>query len=218
MRLSATCVSHTRPVRSNALLRTCGGLSFAVTLTACSTAATGTRIGPDATSAQMLAELQFRAPPATSTATLEVGLLSLQSPPGRLGVASLLRAYFEAIVSESRPALSKVAHDSAMAHAPNSTPTSLLGSWSRRFTRLRYDSVNPTTLYAPSDLEVYEAADVARLDSRNDFHLAPGPGELLAVVALSGPDELFGSRMELVLAPANDGFRIRAAYEDYAPR
>ncbi len=166
----------------------------------------------------VVAALRFEPPAPRPDSSGQNDMVSLQAPLSRHGVHSVLSAFFKAITAESRVDLSKVVLGNAMAHSPNTTATSLLSSWSRRFARERYDAVDATSLYAPQDVELFEQADVRRLRLRKDFHLAPGPSELIAVVALNAPDELFGARMELLLEPSDDGYKIRAVFEDYTLR
>ncbi len=104
----------------------------------------------------------------------------------------------------------------AIAVFPNTTGTSAIGSWNRRFAALDYLQLRADNLYASDDIATYDARDVVRLRGVRDFHLDPTEDELLAVVPLrAAPPRLLGSQMQFLLTLGPDGYRIRATYEDF---
>ena len=61
-----------------------------------------------------------------------------------------------------------------------------------------------------------------RLRAQRDFKVTPEPGEIVVVapVLVSSQDKhrLFGSQIQFLLSPAEEGWHIRSMYEDYTAR
>jgi hypothetical protein len=144
-------------------------------------------------------------------------ILTLQTPTGATRVHTVVMQFFDAISGESTANLRQVLSGGAMAHFPNTTATSALSSWSRRFNLLDYRSFSAPDAFSPSEVEIYQAGDVTRLDARRTFHLKPGAHELLVWIPLRGvANDLFGPDIELLLTLSEEeGYVVRATFEDF---
>lgn len=165
------------------------------------------------------ADYRFRAPKASPGAVARSPLLALESPAGHAEVHALVARFFDAIARESKESLAETLTPNAVAHFPGVPATSALGSWIRRFSLLDYHAIEPRETYRPEDVRIYDQHAVRRLRERQDFGLSPGRGELLCLVPLRNPDRaLLPAAIQLLLRPAEDGYRIAATHENFAPR
>ncbi len=160
--------------------------------------------------------VQFPAPAATATpGTVQV----LRGPRSRESVRAVVRRFFTAVAAESHLELAELFTENAVVQYPNSNTSSALVSWVRRFATLDYQGLQGDLLYAERHLEIFEYADFQRLRAERDFKVTPEPQEIVVVtpILLSSQEKhrLFGSQLQLLLRPAEDGWAIRSLYEDY---
>lgn len=132
-----------------------------------------------------------------------------------------MQAFFDAVQHESVGELSAcLAEDATIASGPGTTPESIAKVWAARFKQLDYGFSGAKQPYRPDDVGLFTADELAGLGPERRFELWPDGDELLAVVntrdrrRAAGPRH-FGKRLEFVLSPTRDGYRIRRMFEDF---
>lgn len=157
-----------------------------------------------------------RVPTPTWVADTTDPVVSLRTPHSRAQVAELLDAYFEAIALESNTRLSELlTHDATLHFTPQQPGNSALVGWVRRFSQYDYQTAYPSSLYDPTTMELYTAADVSALQLERDLAFVPERDQLLLRVRLT-PGTLsnrFGDELQLLIAPEADALYIRRIYE-----
>lgn len=160
-------------------------------------------------------------PAPAASAEASPGWVLLRPPRARLHAERVVVAFFEAVRHESVSELSRwLSDDATISSGPGTTPESIAKVWGARFKQLDYGFSGAKGPYRPGGVGVFTADDLAVLAPERRFQLAPEPDEVLAVVTTRdrrravGPRH-FGKRLEFVLGPAPDGYRIRRMYEDF---
>ncbi len=167
----------------------------------------------------IVADPQFSPPNPRPSAPADATVIALQAPSGQGEIAILLDRFFRAVSAESNTELALLMTGNAIAVFPNTTGTSAVGSWNRRFSRADYQLLRVDALYSRDEVATFTARDVLRLRGVHDFHLDPTDDDVLAVVRLRGaPPDLLGASMQFLLTQGADGYRIRATYEEFTPR
>lgn len=160
-------------------------------------------------------------PSPAARAEASPGWVLLRPPRARQQAEQVVAAFFEAVRHESVSELSRwLSDDATISSGPGTTPESIAKVWGARFKQLDYGFSGAKGPYRPGGVGVFTADDLAVLAPERRFQLAPEPDEVLAVVTTRdrrravGPRH-FGKRLEFVLGPAPDGYRIRRMYEDF---
>lgn len=162
---------------------------------------------------------RFTPPPARTAASASDDILTLQAPAGMTEAITLVDGFFRAIGRESGSELSELLTGSAVALFDNSTGTSALGAWRRRFAAFDYAALAAQPDYRRRDVEAFDARAAQRLRGIRELKLMPADDELLVVVRLSAAAPgLFGTHVHMLLTPGPDGYRVRATYEDFSLR
>jgi hypothetical protein len=92
--------------------------------------------------------------------------------------------------------------------------------WAARFKQLDYGFSGAKEPYRADDVGLFTANELLELAPGRRFELVPDADEVLAVVTTrdrrraAGPRH-FGKRLEFVLGPTTDGYRIRRMFEDF---
>jgi hypothetical protein len=160
-------------------------------------------------------------PAAAVEAQASAGLTVLRPPPARQLARRAVQAFFEAIRHESVGELSAwLSEDATISSGPGTTPESIAKVWAARFKQLDYGFSGAKQPYRADDVGLFTADELLGLAPGRRFELVPDADELLAVVTTrdrrrtTGPRH-FGKRLEFVLGPTADGYRIRRMYEDF---
>lgn len=158
-------------------------------------------------------------PRASESALARPGVSLLVPPLPRAHARLAVVAFFEAVGRESVGQLSAwLADDATISSGPGTTPESITKVWGARFKQLDYGTSGLRRPYRSDTIGVFSRAELDALE--RDYQLTPGADELLAVVDTrerqrsAGPRH-FGRRLEFLLAPSGDGYRIRRMYEDF---
>jgi len=159
-------------------------------------------------------------PAARPSAPAAPGVVSLQPPPPRLARRTV-EGFFDAVRLESVGQLSLwLADDATMSSGRGTSPESIAKVWAARFKQLDYGYAGAKQPFRPDDVGLFTAEQLDQLGRARRFELTPEPDELLAVVdtrdrrRVQGPRH-FGKRLEFLLAPTPEGYRIRRMYEDF---
>ena len=160
-------------------------------------------------------------PEARPSASAAPGVILLRAPqPPRLARRAV-EGFFDAVRRESVGQLSLwLAEDATVASGPGTSPESIAKVWAARFKQLDYAHGGAEEPFRADDVGLFSVDQLAALGRARRFELAPEPDELLAVVdtrdrrRAPGPRH-FGKRLEFLLAPSPDGYRIRRMFEDY---
>jgi hypothetical protein len=130
-----------------------------------------------------------------------------------------VQAFFEAVRRESIGELSAwLANDATISSGPAATTDSIAKVWGARFKQLDYGADGGRRAYRADALGVFTRDELGVL--ARGYQLAPAEDELLAVVETrerersAGPRH-FGRRLEFLLGPVPEGYRIRRMYEDF---
>lgn len=156
-------------------------------------------------------------PRAAQSSAARSGVLVLAAPPARHLARRAVGGFFEAVRRESVGDLTAwLAEDATISSGPGTTPEAIAKVWSSRFKQLDYGRSRRS--FREDAVGVFSAAELALLE--RGYQLAPAADELLAVVVTREPERAtgprhFGRRLEFLLAPAPDGYRIRRMYEDF---
>lgn len=147
-------------------------------------------------------------------------LLWRSTPPSTEAPRAAVRRFFAAVARESINDLLRVMVEDALFHRPNQPATSAVPFWTRRF------SVNDYAKHVvPADvaIRVFDHVSARELARYHTPHLWPDPDEFLAVVELppgtggsSASPPPWGSQVQLIIRVDEDGWRVRALWEDYA--
>jgi hypothetical protein len=180
-----------------------------------------TRAGPQAAESQRRAEHAPLWPaPAAETEASE-GLTVLRPPPARQLARRAVQGFFEAVRHESVGELSAwLSEDATISSGPGTTPESIPKVWAARFKQLDYGFSGAKEPYRSDDVGLFTANELLGLGRGRRFELVPDADEVLAVVTTrdrrraAGPRH-FGKRLEFVLGPTADGYRIRRMFEDF---
>lgn len=128
-------------------------------------------------------------------------------------------AFFDAVRRESVGQLSAwLAEDATISSGPGTTPESIAKVWAARFKQLDYGTSGVRRPYRGDVIGVFSRPELDAL--ARGYQLSPAVDELLAVVDTrerqrsAGPRH-FGRRLEFLLGPSGDGYRIRRMYEDF---
>jgi hypothetical protein len=152
-------------------------------------------------------------------ATASSTLVWRKAPVPFQGARHTVRQFFDAIAREAGPELEALFTDDALFHRPNQPATPAAIAWHRRLSAGDY-----THQSVPGDIpiQLLDQAASVELAGHRDVKLQPEAGEVLAVVLLPTMPPplagLWGTQLQLVLAPRQDGWRIREAWEDYVTR
>jgi len=113
-----------------------------------------------------------------------------------------------------------LSEDATISSGPGTAPESIAKVWGARFKQLDYGFSGAKHPYRPDDVGLFTADELLVLAPERRFELVPDGDEVLAVVTTRdrrrtpGPRH-FGKRLEFVLGPAPDGYRIRRMFEDF---
>lgn len=163
-------------------------------------------------------------PEAQPVAAAAPGVVLLRAPqPARLARRAV-EGFFDAVRRESVGQLSSwLAEDATLSSGPGTSPESITKVWASRFKQLDYGYFGAKQPFRPQDVGLFTAAQLEQLEQLGrvrHFELAPARDEVLAVVdtrdrrRMAGPRH-FGKRLEFLLAPTPDGYRIRRMFEDF---
>lgn len=135
-------------------------------------------------------------PHAAASAEPIAGLAVLSEPVDPEPARRVVRAFFEAVVVESIPALEQVVERGA--HTRPNTKTRAepaLPWWQRRFERLDYTALGAEVFYRRSDMEARTARDAGA--PGRPLPTNPRGDDVVVRVAISGQaaDKLFGSEL-----------------------
>jgi hypothetical protein len=154
-------------------------------------------------------------------AQASAGLTVLRPPPARQLARRAVQAFFEAVRHESVGELSDwLSEDATISSGPGTTPESIAKVWAARFKQLDYGFSGAKDPYRLDEVGLFTADELLGLAPERRFELVPDTDELLAVVTTRdrrralGPRH-FGKRLEFVLGPTAEGYRIRRMYEDF---
>jgi len=149
------------------------------------------------------------------------GWVVLRPPRARQQAERVVEAFFDAVRHESVGELSRwLTDDATISSGPGTTPESIAKVWGARFKQLDYGFSGAKQPYRADDVGLFTADELLALGSERRFELVPDADEVLAVVTTrdrrraQGPRH-FGKRLEFVLGPAPDGYRIRRMYEEF---
>jgi hypothetical protein len=145
----------------------------------------------------------------------------LRPPPARQLARRTVQAFFDAVRRESVGELSAwLAEDATISSGRGTTPESIAKVWAARFKQLDYGFSGAKEPYRPDDVGLFTADELVGLLPTRRFELVPDADEVLAVVTTrdrrraAGPRH-FGKRLEFVLGPSSEGYRIRRMFEDF---
>jgi hypothetical protein len=179
------------------------------------------KVAPQTPASERRAE---RAPvwPAPAVETeASAGLTVLTPPPARQLARRTVQAFFEAVRHESVGELSAwLSEDATISSGPGTTPESIAKVWAARFKQLDYGFSGAKEPYRADDVGLFTADELLALAPGRRFELVPDADEVLAVVntrdrrRAAGPRH-FGKRLEFVLGPTAEGYRIRRMFEDF---
>jgi hypothetical protein len=159
-----------------------------------------------------------RLPEPMSAGDTNSSVVVLQSPSTEAPLYDAIHRFFDAVATESPDAMTRVLDPNAVAHFGSGAHTSVLGSWLRRFARADYRRLSADAVFSHEDVETLSATDARRLQGLKSLPLLPTGNEVLARLTIGEPDStLLGSSMTFVLGPTDNGYRIRATYEELAP-
>jgi hypothetical protein len=188
-------------------------------LAACTSAARPPSEATDA--AARRAERGALWPSPAARAEAAAGWVVLRPPRARQQAERVVQAFFEAVRHESVGELSRwLSDDATISSGPGTTPESIAKVWGARFKQLDYGFSGAKQPYRPDDVGLFTADELSALAPERRFELVPDSDEVLAVVTTRdrrrspGPRH-FGKRLEFVLGPAPDGYRIRRMYEEF---
>jgi hypothetical protein len=160
-------------------------------------------------------------PTPAQSAEAAAGWVVLSPPRAGQEARRAVQAFFDAVQHESVGELSAcLAEDATIASGPGTTPEPIAKVWAARFKQLDYGFSGAKQPYRPDDVGLFTADELTGLAPDRRFELWPDGDELLAVVTTrdrrraAGPRH-FGKRLEFVLGPAPDGYRIRRMYEEF---
>jgi hypothetical protein len=160
-------------------------------------------------------------PNPAARAEASAGWVVLRPPRARQQAERVVQAFFEAVRHESVGELSRwLSDDATISSGPGTTPESIAKVWGARFKQLDYGFSGAKQPYRADDVGLFTADELSALAPERRFELVPDPDEVLAVVTTRdrrrapGPRH-FGKRLEFVLGPAPDGYRIRRMYEEF---
>lgn len=158
-------------------------------------------------------------PRSAENAPAQPGVTLLAAPPSRALARRAVQAFFEAVRHESVGQLSAwVADDATISSGVGTTPEPIAKVWGARFKQLDYGVAGARRPYRADSIGVFTRDELGAL--ARGYQLWPGEDELLAVVDTrerersAGPRH-FGRRLEFLLGPARDGYRIRRMFEDF---
>jgi hypothetical protein len=160
-------------------------------------------------------------PTPAQSAEAAPGWVVLSAPRAGQEARRAVQAFFDAVQHESVGELSAcLAEDATIASGPGTTPEAIAKVWAARFKQLDYGFDGAKQPYRPDDVGLFTADELTGLAPDRRFELWPDGDELLAVVntrdrrRAAGPRH-FGKRLEFVLGPTRDGYRIRRMFEDF---
>jgi hypothetical protein len=149
------------------------------------------------------------------------GVLLLRAPQPPLLARRAVEGFFDAVRRESVGQLSIwLADDATVSSGPGTSPESIAKVWASRFKQLDYAHGGAEAPFRSDDVGLFSAEQLALLGRARRFVLSPEPDEVLAVVdtrdrrRVSGPRH-FGKRLEFLLTPTPEGYRIRRMFEDF---
>lgn len=153
--------------------------------------------------------------PGTSTPSLVWRSVA----PSTEAARAVVRRFFDAVARESTTELAGSLVEDALFHRPNQPATSALQFWTRRFSAGDY-----TKHVVPHDvaIRVFDHESARALTRYRTTQLWPDPDEFLAVVDLplagtpTGSSAPWGTQLQLILLAGEDGWKVRALWEDYA--
>jgi hypothetical protein len=145
----------------------------------------------------------------------------LTALPARQVARGTVQGFFEAVRHESVTELTGwLAEDATLSSGPGTSPESITKVWAARFKQLDYGFGGALAPYRTDDVGLFTAGELLELGRARGFALSPEGDEILAVITtrdrrrLAGPRH-FGKRLEFVLGPTPEGYRIRRMFEDY---
>jgi hypothetical protein len=196
----------------------CAAVACAPLLIAC---AGSTEVVEAPASPHLRAERGALWPTPSLRADADAALVVLRPPRARAQARQAVEAFFDAVRRESVAELSEwLSEDATISSGTATTPESISKVWAARFKQLDYGFSGAKQPYRVDGVGLFTAEELAGLAPERRFELVPDPEELLAVVTTrdrrraAGPRH-FGKRLEFVLGPAEDGYRIRRMYEDF---
>jgi hypothetical protein len=160
-------------------------------------------------------ELPLPAPSASSSQ----GLTVLSAPSDIAAARAVVRSFFDAVVSESVDRIDALVDDAAWIVTGSSGRQKARAFWRARLSALYYRALGGQVVYRESDLETYEADEVAELTGKRSLGLTPHGDDVLVRVAIvtptAGPTRFFADEMLIVLSPRGSGFVIAEIAEDF---
>lgn len=195
------------------------GTRVCLSILACSLAGCGASVIPEPTPGSTTGAGAPVWPRASESALARPGVSLLAPPLPRAQARRAVAAFFDAVRRESVGQLSAwLAEDATISSGPGTTPESIAKVWGARFKQLDYGNGGVRRPYRSDVIGVFSRTELDTLE--RGYQLSPGADELLAVVDTrerqrsAGPRH-FGRRLEFLLAPSGNGYRIRRMYEDF---
>jgi hypothetical protein len=160
-------------------------------------------------------------PEALASAPASPGVALLRPPPPPVLARRAVQGFFDAVRQESVGQLSMwLAEDATLSSGRGTSAESIAKVWAARFKQLDYGYSGAKQPFRADDVGLFSAGQLEALGRARRFELAPAPNEVLAVVdtrdrrRVAGPRH-FGKRLEFLLAPTPEGYRIRRMFEDF---
>jgi hypothetical protein len=158
-------------------------------------------------------------PLPASSASSNRGLTVLSAPSDVAAARAVVRAFFDAVVTESADRIDALIDDAAWILTGSSGRQKARAFWHARLGALDYRALGGQVVYRDSDLQTYEADEVGPLTGRRSLGLTPRGDDVLVRVAIvtptAGPTRFFADEMLIVLSPRGSGFVIAEIAEDF---
>jgi hypothetical protein len=145
----------------------------------------------------------------------------LTTPNSRNEALDVVRQFFKAVFREDAGRLGQLLlpHANLVGSSGTRSSNQVQEDWSRRFRLFDYTQAQGELVYQESQVASYSAQELARIEPRRFVHLPLREGDLLFVIPIAesrpAQRQKFGSVIELLLTPTEDGFKIRSIYEDF---
>lgn len=159
-------------------------------------------------------------PSARVQAPVEQGVVVLEAPADPLAAREVVREFFRAMIQEQAEALDPIVEDDAwVLIGSQGSRQRVLSFYKMRLGRLDYEDLAGRLLYRESEVETYEAADVARLGAGRHPPLHVEPGSVAVRVPIATPRagrlRLFADEVWFLLRPSPNGWRVAQMVEDF---
>jgi hypothetical protein len=157
-------------------------------------------------------------PEARPEADSSGGVVVLRAPADPEVARDVVRAFFRAVLDESREALDRVLDAGAFVRSSYNRELATT-AWSNRFDALDYLALAGQRLFREADLETFRGDELDLLPPARRPPVYAQPNEMVARVRLSAPrssrTRLFGDEILFLLTPTGKGYRIRELVEEF---